>query len=116
MDREHLRRRLLKRIDAMFAGGLEQEVARLKAAYPVWSRTAAGAIGYKEFFLPPKVPGRTVREEIYFRTSKFAKRQDTWFRHQAEPMWVDASDDVQETAARVRALWRAHGPWHVNEL
>ncbi len=116
MERERLRRRLRDRIDRMFAEGLEEEVARLRGQYPSWSRTAAAAIGYKEFFSKPTVPGRSVREEIYYRTSKFAKRQDTWFRHQSTPMWIDAADSVEETAARVRDLWRSHGPWDVPAL
>ena len=116
MDRARLRERLMRRIDAMFESGLEAEMARLRAEFPHWSRTAAAAIGYKEFFTPPEVPGRSVREAIYYRTSKFAKRQDTWFRHQSTPMWVDVADDLGETARRVRAVWRAHGPWRVPAL
>lgn len=113
MERERLRKRLLERIDCMFADGLEDEVRALRERYPKWSRTAAAAIGYKEFFSAPSVPGRSVRDEIYYRTSKFAKRQDTWFRHQSTPIWVDAADTAAETAERVRAVWRSHGPWNV---
>jgi len=113
MDRARLRARLRERIDDMFAAGLEAEVARLRSQYPVWSRTASAAIGYKEFASQSRVPGRSVRDAIYYRTSKFAKRQDTWFRHQSTPIWVDAADDVRETAERVRRAWRAHGPWRV---
>ena len=116
MDRERLRARLKARIDEMFAAGLADEVAGLRAAYPKWSRTASAAIGYKEFFEPSSVPGRSVRDAIYYRTSQFAKRQDTWFRHQSSPIWVDAADDPAETASRVRAVWRAHGPWNVPAL
>ena len=116
MDRACLRERLMRRIDAMFDAGLEAEVVRLRAEFPHWSRTAAAAIGYKEFFAPSEVPGRSVRDAIYYRTSKFAKRQETWFRHQSTPIWVDALDDLDETARRVRAVWREHGPWSVPAL
>jgi len=113
MERDRLRKRLKERIDAMFSAGLEDEVSRLRSEYPAWSRTAAAAIGYKEFFSPQPVPNRSVRDAIYYRTSKFAKRQDTWFRHQSTPIWIDAADSAEETADRVRAVWRSHGPWNI---
>lgn len=113
MDRALLRTRLHKRIDKMFTDGLEAEATKLRAQYPSWSRTASAAIGYKEFITPPSVPGRSVKDEIYYRTSKFAKRQDTWFRHQSTPLWIDAAEDAVATADRVRELWRSHGPWMI---
>lgn len=124
MDREVRRRRILERIDLMLASGLEAEVARLRAEYPVWSRTAAGAIGYKEFGAPLRdaahgdrvyaaVPGRSARDEIFYRTCQFAKRQDTWFRHQSTPLYVQCGATAAETAAAVRTIWRAHGPWQI---
>ena len=120
MDRDRRRLRIGARIDAMLAAGLEQEVARLRAAYPVWSRTAAAAIGYKEFGAPLRgpagasyaaVPGRSVRDEMFYRTCQFAKRQDTWFRHQATPLYVPCGATTEETAAAVQAVWEKHGPW-----
>ena len=119
MDREIRRRRIGERIDAMLAEGLADEVARLRAAYPSWSRTAAAAIGYKEFGAPlcgsavayPAVPERSVRDEIYYRTCQFAKRQDTWFRHQSTPIYVQCGETAGETASAVREAWNAHGPW-----
>lgn len=100
-DRELRRARIMARLEKMFAEGLEDEVRRLKALYPVFSRTAAAAIGYKEFDLP------NPRERIYIRTCQYAKRQDTWFRHQSTPIYVEP------TVEAVRDLWAAHGPWQV---
>jgi len=122
MDRDERRLRIGRRIDAMLSAGLEQEVAHLRAAYPIWSRTAAAAIGYKEFGAPLRgtdeavssfrpVSGRSVRDEIFYRTCQFAKRQDTWFRHQSTPLYVPCGATAEETAAAVRAVWQAHGPW-----
>lgn len=99
-DRAVRRRRISDRLDKMFADGLEEEVRRLKSQY-VFSRTAAAAIGYKEFDFP------NPRERIYIRTCQYAKRQDTWFRHQSTPIYVDG------TVEAVRELWRRHGPWKV---
>ena len=114
--------RIGMRIDEMLAAGLADEVKRLRTEYPVWSRTAAAAIGYKEFGAPLQgdasafaaVPGRSVRDEIYYRTCQFAKRQDTWFRHQSTPIYVRCGKTAAETASAVRASWNSHGPWEIS--
>lgn len=98
VERSILRERIRMRLDAMYAEGLEEEKADLKARYPVFSRTAALAIGYRE--------GDT-KEKIYTRTCQLAKRQITWFRHQATPIWVKPDVDA------LRECWRKHGPWRV---
>lgn len=98
IDRALVRKRIAERLDAMFAAGLEDEKRRLKAQYPVWSKTASLAIGYRE---------GDDREKIYVRTCQLAKRQDTWFRHQASAIYVEPTVDA------VRECWRAHGPWRI---
>ena len=97
--RETVRARIAARLDAMFRTGLEEEKRALHARYPVWSRTAALAIGYRE---------GDDRQKILTRTCQLAKRQDTWFRHQATPLYVEP------TVASVRACWQAEGPWKVH--
>ena len=98
IDRGLVRQRIAARLDDMFLAGLEEEKRRLHERYPVWSRTAALAIGYRE--------GDT-REKIFVRTCQLAKRQDTWFRHQATPLYVEPTADA------VRRMWRSRGPWKV---
>ncbi len=98
IDRELVRSRIAARLDEMFMAGLEAEKAHLHAEYPVWSQTAALAIGYR--------PGDD-QERIRIRTCQLAKRQDTWFRHQATPIYVEP------TVAAVRECWRTRGPWQV---
>lgn len=98
IDRATVRARIAARLDDMFMSGLEEEKRRLHELYPVWSRTASLAIGYRE---------GDDRERIRIRTCQLAKRQDTWFRHQATPLYVDPTVDA------VRALWNARGPWRV---
>jgi tRNA dimethylallyltransferase len=93
-----VRRRIAERLDDMFMDGLEEEKRRLKARYPVFSRTAALAIGYRE---------GDSREKIFVRTCHLAKRQDTWFRHQASAIYVEPTVDA------VRECWRSRGPWTV---
>jgi len=98
IDRETVRGRIAARLDDMFLAGLEEEKRRLHREYPVWSRTASLAIGYRE---------GDDREKIRIRTCQLAKRQDTWFRHQATPLYVDPTVDA------VRELWNSRGPWTI---
>lgn len=98
IDRATVRARIAARLDDMFMSGLEEEKRRLHEEYPVWSRTAALAIGYRE---------GDDRAKILTRTCQLAKRQDTWFRHQATPLYVEP------TVESVRECWRAKGPWPV---
>ena len=98
IDRALVRERIRARLDDMFIAGLEEEKRRLHEQYPVWSRTAALAIGYREGDDAAK---------ILTRTCQLAKRQDTWFRHQATPLYVDSDPES------VWALWRSHGPWQI---
>ena len=99
IDRAVVRERIRQRLDDMFMAGLEKEKARLHEEYPVWSRTSSLAIGYRE---------GDDRGRIFIRTCQLAKRQDTWFRHQASAIYVEPTVDA------VRECWRSHGPWSVS--
>lgn len=98
IDRAVVRQRIADRLDDMFMSGLEEEKRLLHERYPAWSRTAALAIGYRE---------GDDRQKILTRTCQLAKRQDTWFRHQATPIYVEPTVDA------VRTCWRERGPWIV---
>lgn len=101
IDRSEVRERIALRLDQMYTEGLEEEKARLHEQYPVWSKTASLAIGYRQ--------GDT-KEKIFIRTCQLAKRQDTWFRHQSTPIYVEP------TVESVRECWRKHGPWKLRFL
>lgn len=98
VDRQVIRERIRMRLDEMYANGLDREKETLHEKYPVWSKTASLAIGYRE---------GDDKEKVYVRTCQLAKRQDTWFRHQATPIYVEP------TADSVRECWRKNGPWEV---
>lgn len=98
IDRQLVRQRIADRLDAMFMAGLDEEKVRLRELYPVWSKTASLAIGYRI---------GDDREKIFIRTCQLAKRQDTWFRHQASAIYVEPTVDA------VRDCWRNRGPWTV---
>lgn len=98
IDRAKVRARIAERLDGMFMAGLEDEKRRLREEYPVWSRTASLAIGYRD---------GDDRDRIFTRTCQLAKRQDTWFRHQSTPIYVEPTVDA------VRSCWMERGPWSV---
>ena len=70
--------------------------------------TAAQAIGYKEFF--GYFEGRQTLPEcvelLKQSSRRYAKRQLTWFRHQEEAVWLEASDPQagDEAAELARAF------------
>ena len=101
IDRAVVRERIAARLDDMFMSGLEEERLKLREKYPVWSKTAALAIGYRD---------GDSRDKILTRTCQLAKRQDTWFRHQATPIYVNP------TVESVRTCWQNRGPWAVRFL
>ena len=112
LDRAVLHARIAARLDDMFMRGLAAEVAELRQRYPTWSDTASAAIGYKEF-----IDGEDdthVRDRILVRTRQLAKRQDTWFRHQSTPLYVQVGDTAEETAENVWRTWQEKGPWQVS--
>ena len=75
-------------------------------------KTAAQAIGYKEFF--PYFAGESALapcvEKLKQASRNYAKRQLTWFRHMEGICWLDASaPDVREQAARLTNEFLAKG-------
>ncbi|MBE6542703.1 MAG: tRNA (adenosine(37)-N6)-dimethylallyltransferase MiaA [Ruminococcaceae bacterium] len=81
-DRALLYSRIEKRVDIMMQEGLEDEARRILLESGDISRTAAQAIGYKEFL--PYFNGEGTIEDvsasIKLATRHYAKRQLIWFR------------------------------------
>ena len=93
-DRSVLYRRIDQRVDQMLEKGI------LAEAELVWKnreryRTAAQAIGYKEFF--PYLEGKQTLPEcvnsLKQATRNYAKRQLTWFRHQGDVVWLYVDEE-----------------------
>ena len=81
-DRDLLYSRIEKRVDIMMDEGLPEEAERILRTGRNISRTAAQAIGYKEF-LPYFDGEKTLDDaaaEIKLATRHYAKRQLIWFR------------------------------------
>lgn len=81
-DREVLYRRIERRVDQMVDMGLLDEVRALHAeGIFERSKTAAGAIGYKEFlgYLQGACTLEQATDTLKTATRRYAKRQCTWF-------------------------------------
>ena len=110
-DRAGLYRRIDLRVDKMLDAGILQE-----AEY-VWQnretfRTAAQAIGYKEFFpyFEGAAPLEVCTEKLKQASRNYAKRQLTWFRHMDGVVWLDTgAPDAAETALRKTEEFLAKG-------
>ena len=104
-DRAVLYSRIDRRVDEMVENSVLDEARQVydhRDAY----RTAAQAIGYKEFF--PFFEGAAALEECADKLKQasrnYAKRQLTWFRHMDGVVWLDAS--APDAAARAVRLTR----------
>ena len=104
-DRAELYRRIDRRVDSMLQNDVLEE-AKLVYDNRETYRTAAQAIGYKEFF--PYFAGEMSLNDCTNRlkqaTRNYAKRQLTWFRHQADGVWlyVDEEPPAPRAAELVR--------------
>ena len=86
-NRDNLYSRVDARVDEMFSEGLVDEVKSLYDAGLLRDEyTAAQAIGYKEIIsaLRGEISLDEARELIKLSTRRYAKRQLTWFRHEAD--------------------------------
>ena len=106
-DRAVLYSRIDRRVDEMVENGVLDEARQVydhRDAY----RTAAQAIGYKEFF--PYFEGTAnlteCTERLKQATRNYAKRQLTWFRRQNDAVWLylDEEDVTEHACTLVRAF------------
>lgn len=104
-DRADLYARCDARVEAMFRAGLVAEVCSLLPRGLGDNTTARQALGYKEVIAHLRGQA-TLADTIRLvktRTRQFAKRQMTWFRHQARVEWVRVGpeDDAVKVADRL---------------
>ena len=107
LPRAEIIRRIEARVDRMVEAGLVQEVSALYKKNGGPSKTAAQALGYKEFgaYLRGEQSIDEALEEIKVRTRQFAKRQMTWYRADPRVHWLDIHDlDADAVAERIEAL------------
>ena len=91
--RAALYERIDRRVDEMFAAGLEAEARSLWERGALSPESAGGqAIGYKEFvpYFRGEITLEQAAEAIKQATRRYAKRQETWFRRRADAIRIDA--------------------------
>ena len=106
-DRAQLYQRIDARVDRMLEAGLLEE-AKLVFENRGRYRTAAQAIGYKEFF--PYFEGTAdlavCADKLKQASRNYAKRQLTWFRRMPDVVWLDPGDE--RLVRRAEQMVREH--------
>jgi len=89
--REALYEKINRRDDEMFAAGLVDEVRALLESGMPRDAKAFGAHGYRRVvaYLHGEITLEECIEQTKIDTRHYAKRQLTWWRNQAKPMWLN---------------------------
>jgi tRNA dimethylallyltransferase len=100
--------RISKRLDAMVAAGLVEEVSRLATGPGGLSRTARQALGYKEVLshLERGLPMPDAVAEADRRTRAFARRQRVWWRRDPRVRWYGITDDPFAVIPQLLGDWK----------
>ena len=119
LPRDALQRRIAERVDRMLAAGLVDEVRCALARGVPRDAPGLDGVGYREAvaMLEGRLPASALRDAIVAATRAYAKRQQTWFRHQLKAgnekgetgnVWtLDATETPQILATRIIERWRA---------
>lgn len=107
-ERGELRARVERRTAEMFQAGLVEETRAALRGSPGGPPRPLKAIGYRQAL--EVIAGRTslaaARQRVVTETMQYAKRQMTWFRHQAQVAWFPGPEPLIEA---VRAFWARPG-------
>jgi len=99
VPRNVLDQRIAARVDAMWRAGLVDEVLRLERSGLREGCTASRALGYAQVlrFLAGECTEEEARTQTIRATTRFARRQDSWFRKDPRVTWLpyDADDLVE---------------------
>jgi tRNA dimethylallyltransferase len=111
VPRPVLHRRIRQRADEMVRRGLIEEVAAVLAEGHEPRAPGLDAVGVREAvqYLHGLRSRDSVAEAIATSTRQYAKRQETWFRHQlgAPALVLDATRPPEEVAAEIADSWSA---------
>lgn len=114
VPRAVLHRRIQQRAEEMVRRGLVEEVAAVLAEGHPAGAPGLDAVGVREAvqYLHGERPRESVAEAIATATRQYAKRQETWFRHQlrGDILALDATRPAAEIAAEIAAAWKATAP------
>lgn len=119
VPRDVLHRRIAARVRGMLDAGLVDEVQGLLARGVDPRAAGLDAVGYREVvaMLEGRLQSTGLADAIIVATRQYAKRQETWFRHQlrgavGNGMWdapwtLDASERPEAVAQAIAERWRA---------
>jgi tRNA dimethylallyltransferase len=111
VPRPVLHQRIKVRAEAMVRRGLIEEVAAVLSEGHLPDAAGLDGIGIREAvqYLHGKRTRESVAEAIAVSTRQYAKRQETWFRHQlrGDIMTLDATRPVETIAAEIAAAWNS---------
>jgi tRNA dimethylallyltransferase len=109
LDRAVLDRRIEARVDRMWEQGLVAEVRGLAARGLREGRTASRALGYAQVLrhLSGEWTEAQARAATVRATTRFARRQESWFRRDPRVRWLDAAGAglVETAMSRAGEVW-----------
>ncbi len=105
MERSALYERINRRVDAMLADGLEQEVRTLLAQGISPECQSMQSIGYRQmvWYINGSMSYADAVDKLKQATRNFAKRQITWYKKMPYVKWLtlDAEPDYAQTVGRI---------------
>jgi tRNA dimethylallyltransferase len=108
-----LHQRIARRAEEMVKRGLIEEVASVLAEGHAPTAPGLDGIGLREAvdYLHGRRPRESVAEAITISTRQYAKRQQTWFRHQltGAVLMLDATRPPERLAAEIAEAWAKGG-------
>lgn len=108
-ERAELDARIERRVHRMWEAGLLDEVRELEARGLRHAPTASRALGYPQALahLDGELTRAEAIEQTVRATSRFARRQDSWFRKDPRIRWVPANapDREEQALTYYRQLW-----------
>jgi tRNA dimethylallyltransferase len=111
-DRARLRDAVAQRTREMLQRGLLDEVRGLVARFGTALPRPLASIGYRQAvaLLRGELEPAEAEQQIVTETMRFAKRQMTWFRHQADVRWFGRAEDARAFAESWLAGARPRAP------
>jgi tRNA dimethylallyltransferase len=93
-NRAELHHRINQRVDKMVEAGLEEEA---RSVYPLKHLNSLNTVGYREFFahFNGEITKEKAIELIKRNSRRYARKQLTWFRKDAEMNWFTPQDSAK---------------------
>jgi tRNA dimethylallyltransferase len=111
LPRPILHARIEERTRWMLKSGFVEEVEAVLSSGVASDAPGLDAVGYREVvqYLMGDLPERELASKIVLSTRRYAKRQETWFRHQlqmAEVLTLDSAGTPADVARQMVEHWR----------